>query len=70
MTAVSVKRTTNQIGSAQEGYRLFKLLSAMQADLTALRAAVVVITAKLDADATVTDTDYGAANPAALNTVP
>lgn len=40
---------------------------AVFADLTALRAAVVAITAKLDADAGVTDTNYAATcNPAAL----
>lgn len=37
------------------------------ADLTAIRAAVVAITAKLDADGGVTDTNYAATcNPAAL----
>jgi len=42
----------------------------MQEDLAALRAAVVAVTAKLDADgATVTDTNYAALrNPAALKT--
>jgi hypothetical protein len=37
------------------------------ADITALRAAVVAITAKLDADGGVTDTNYAATcNPAAV----
>lgn len=41
--------------------------SACFADITALRAAVVAITAKLDADAGVTDTNYAATcNPAAV----
>jgi hypothetical protein len=41
--------------------------TAILADLTALRAAIVAITAQLDADAGVTDTDYAANNdPAAL----
>lgn len=44
-----------------------KLLEAAQADLAALRASIVAITAKLDADAGVTDTNYAATtNPAAL----
>lgn len=43
------------------------LLTAMLADITAIRAAVLLITAKLDADAGVTDTNYAATtNPAAL----
>lgn len=44
--------------------------SALLADITAVRAAVLAITAKLDADAGVTDTNYAATcNPAALTTV-
>lgn len=46
-----------------------KVLSDMADDLAALRASVVALTAKLDADATVTDTNYAATcNPPALNT--
>lgn len=42
-------------------------MDAVFADLTAIRAAVVAITAKLDADGGVTDTNYAATcNPAAL----
>lgn len=38
-------------------------------DLTAIRAALVGVTAKLDLDATVTDTDYASLHdPAALKT--
>ena len=37
-----------------------KVLSAMVDDIAALRAAVGILTAKLDADATVTDTNYTA----------
>lgn len=45
------------------------VLDAILADITALRAAVVAITAKLDADAGVTDTNYAATcDPAALTT--
>lgn len=44
-----------------------QVLEAFQADIAALRAAVVALTAKLDADATVTDTNYGTlCNPPAL----
>lgn len=47
------------------------LLDAVRADLTALRAAFLLLTAKLDADATVTDTNYAATtNPAALSLLP
>lgn len=43
------------------------LLEAAQTDLAALRAAIVAITAKLDADGGVTDADYASTcNPAAL----
>lgn len=48
-----------------------KLLTAAANDLAALRAAFVALTAKLDADAGVTDTNYGSlTNPAALQLVP
>lgn len=43
------------------------LLEAVLVDMTAIRTAVVGITAKLDADAGVTDTDYASSlDPAAL----
>lgn len=43
------------------------LLEALQDDLTALRAAHLALTAKLDADVGVTDTNYATlTNPAAL----
>lgn len=45
------------------------VLQSMLADMTALRNSIVATTAKLDADATVTDTNYGSLNnPPALNT--
>ena len=51
----------------QESIELKRAFTAVQTDLAALRAAVVGITAQLDLDATVTDTDYAATNdPAAL----
>ena len=46
------------------------VLNSIVDDLTALRTAITGITAKLDADATVTDTDYAATHdPAALTTI-
>jgi len=45
-------------------------LNAVRADLVALRAKIITATAKLDADGTVTDTNYGALwTPAALTSV-
>ncbi len=47
------------------------LLNAARADLAALRASFLLLTAKLDADATVTDTNYASlTNPAALTLLP
>ena len=41
--------------------------TALLADVTAIRTSLIATTAKLDADATVTDTNYGSLNnPAAL----
>lgn len=68
--AQSVKQITNSVGGPH-GQELYKLLAGMQQDLAALRASIVGVNAKLDADATVTDTNYGSLwNPAALNTTP
>jgi len=45
------------------------VLNALLADITAIRTALVGITAKLDADAGITDTNYAATwDPAALTT--
>lgn len=45
-----------------------RVMAAVADDLAALRASVVAVTAKLDADATVTDTNYAATcNPPALS---
>lgn len=44
-----------------------QVLEAFQADIAALRASLVAVTAKLDADAGVTDVNYGTlCNPPAL----
>ena len=56
--------------SVSDQKNLNALLNAVQDDLTAIRASVLLITAKLDADAGVTDTNYAATtNPAALNLI-
>lgn len=53
--------------SSQSHAELQALLDAFLADVTAIRTAVVGITAKLDLDAGVTDTDFAATlDPAAL----
>lgn len=68
--AESVKQRSNKISAARGDENLYKVLAAMQTDIANLRASVVGLTAKLDADATVADTNYAALwNPAALNTV-
>lgn len=55
--------------SSKYDANLNAVLDAIVADLTALRGAIVAITAQLDADGGVTDTDYAAnCDPAALTT--
>jgi len=55
------------VGAEHGEKELRILLNAAQTDIAALRAAIVGITAKLDADAGVTDTTYASLwNPAAL----
>jgi len=45
------------------------VLDSLLADITAIRTGLVTLTAQLDADAGVTDTDYAAnCDPAALTT--
>ena len=67
--ATSVNQTCNALANSGDGVELQKVLSSIQTDLANLRAAHVAMAAKLDADATVTDTNYGSlTNPAALNT--
>lgn len=61
---MATKITAENISPTEE-----KILIDVASDLAALRASIVALTAKLDLDATVTDTDYAATcNPAALNT--
>lgn len=47
---------------------LEQVLRGMLTDLTNIRTAIVAITAKLDSDGGVTDTDYHDSDPAALET--
>jgi hypothetical protein len=74
----SIKQNTGALNDKSEAKELRKLLEAAQADLTAVRASFLLLTAKIDvlatklnADAGVTDTNYAvdfatATNPAAL----
>jgi hypothetical protein len=56
--------------SVPDQKNLVALFNALQDDLTAIRASILLITAKLDADAGVTDTNYAATtNPAALTLI-
>jgi hypothetical protein len=65
----SVNQVCNRIAPLQSGIELQKLMAGVLADMAVLRAAIIGINAKLDADATVTDTNFGALwNPATLQT--
>lgn len=65
----SLKITPRAFKDNSEAVALRQQLENIQQDLANLRAAFVTLTAKLDADAGVTDTNYGAlTNPAALFT--
>lgn len=55
--------------SSQYHENLNDVLDGMQADLDNLRTAITTLTAKLDTDGGVTDTDYASTcDPDALNT--
>lgn len=63
----SIKQNMGALSDKSDAKALRTLLEAVLADNTALRASIVAITAKLDADDGVTDTDYASsADPAAL----
>lgn len=65
----SINARLQGVPDYREAQQLKFLLDAILADITALRASILLITAKLDADATVTDTNYAATcDPAALTT--
>jgi hypothetical protein len=67
--AESVAKRTNSMANHRDAEAMRKVLGAVQTDLAALRASFVLLTAKLDADAGVTDTNYGAlTNPVAQST--
>ena len=54
----------------QETIEIKRVMNAVLADLTAVRTAITTITAQLDADTGVADTDYAAnADPSALTLV-
>lgn len=55
--------------ATQEQTELNRAFKAVQADLDAQRAAFVALTAKLDSDAGITDTDYAATVDPVANTV-
>ena len=66
---VSIKHHFTHAPS-QEAIEFKRVMDATLADITAVRASIIGITAQLDADAGVTDTDYAANHdPAALNLV-
>ncbi len=63
----SIKDRIAELPDDAIGENLRFLFEAILADLTAVRASVVGVNAKLDADAGVTGTDYASLwNPAAL----
>ena len=67
----SVIQTQQSISDKNDAAVLNRALEDIRLDLAALRTAITGITAKLDADAGVTDTNYAATqNPAALRTTP
>ena len=67
----SVVQSTNALADRGDAKELQAALDDIRRDLAALRTSITGITAKLDADAGVTDTNYAALhNPAALRTLP
>jgi hypothetical protein len=69
--ATRIKTGLGKFNDKGQETELRALLTATQADLAALRASIVGITAQLDTDAGVTGTNFAANNnPAALNLVP
>lgn len=63
----SIKKRFTHFESQQQ-IELRTMFEGLHSDLTALRTSITGITAQLDADSGVNDTDYAANNdPAALN---
>lgn len=70
MASQSIKQRTNAMANHRDGEQMRHVLTNILADITAIRASILLITAKLDADAGVTDTNYASTtNPAALTTL-
>lgn len=67
---MAYRQTINQHlkGSAQDRQQLIRELDTVKADLVAIRAAMAALLAKLDLDATVTDTNYAATCAPAAST--
>jgi hypothetical protein len=53
----------------QEEIELKRVTNAILADMTAMSASISAITAQLDTDGGVTETDYGTLDPAALTLI-
>ena len=67
----TLKVVTHAFNDTTQAIAIRQQLENVQQDLANLRAAFVALTAKLDADVGVTDTNYAALlNPAALFTQP
>ncbi|MBC3919165.1 hypothetical protein H8L32_16860 [Undibacterium sp. CY18W] len=65
----SIKQRTNAMATHRDAEAVRFLITALRADVAALRTALIATNAKLDNDAGVTDTNYGALNnPPALTT--
>jgi hypothetical protein len=66
---VSIKQHFSH-ASVQEEIEFKRVMSAVLADMTAMRTAITGITGQLDTDGGVTETDYAASfDPAALTLV-
>jgi hypothetical protein len=69
MPTRSIKQHTNTLANHRDAEAIRAVLTNLLEDVTALRASILLITAKLDLDAGVTDEDYASTtNPAALTT--
>lgn len=65
----SIKQRLSALGDTGDAAEIKKVLDTILADITAIRTSITGITAKLDADAGVTDADYASLHdPAALTT--
>lgn len=67
--AISIAQQTNAFSDPHTTLAANELLKALRADVAAQKAAIAAITAKLDADAGVTDTNYAATCDSAALTV-